>query len=204
MKRSIATAVALAAAALAMGACGASTEVTKPVAQATPPTSPAAPASQAPATTPPTSPPTTAAGKAHVGATLSLAGSGGDQADVTLSQVIAPATGADGPPTDDNGNPTTASYVATVFTVKNTGSQALQGDANSDVSVIGSDGQSYSPDFDNVNECTNFNDGSFALGAGESVNGCVVFVIPAGVTVAKVQWTPDSGFGSSFGEWLVP
>ena len=152
MKRSIATAAALATAALAMGACGASTEVNKPVALA--PATTSAPASQA---APTTSPPTTAPkGVAHVGATLSLSGTGGEQAAVTLSQVIAP------------------------------------------------DGQSYSPDFDNVSECTNFNDGSFALGPAEQVNGCVVFVIPQGVTVAKVQWTPDSGFGSSFGEWLVP
>ena len=55
-----------------------------------------------------------------------------------------------------------------------------------------------------MENCSGFSHGSFALGAGESVNGCVVFVIPAGVTVAKVQWTPDSGFGTSFGEWLVP
>ena len=200
MNRSIATAAALATAALAMGACGASTEVNKPVALA--PATTSAPASQA---APTTSPPTTAPkGVAHVGATLSLSGTGGEQAAVTLSQVIAPATGTDGPPTDSNGNPSSASYVATVFAVKNTGNQALQGDANNDVSVIGSDGQSYSPDFDNVSECTNFNDGSFALGPAEQVNGCVVFVIPQGVTVAKVQWTPDSGFGSSFGEWLVP
>lgn len=137
---------------------------------------------------------------AHTGATLALKAADGQTASVTLTKVIDPASGADQFTTPDPGK----RFVATVFTITNTSHQAVQGDANNDVSVIGSDNQSYSPDFSDVAECTNFNSGSFNLGAGESVSGCVVFQVPTAVTVAKVQFTPSAGFASDFGEWLNP
>jgi hypothetical protein len=207
MKCTLGVGAALAVLALAFAACGGTTEVDKPAAS----TAPAA-APTTVATTPPpaaasaTSPPTTAAtsGSAHVGATLSLTGEGGDQANVTLSQVIDPATGTDGPPTDDNGNPENDVYVETVLNITNTGSGSYQDDANSDATLIGSDGQSYSPDFDDVAECTNFSSGSYQLGPGESANGCVVFVLPDGVSPTKFQYGLDSDFGSNFGEWKIP
>jgi hypothetical protein len=136
---------------------------------------------------------------AHVGATLSLS-AGGASEQVTLLQVIDPAQGADQFNTPDPGK----RFVATVFRITNTGTAAGQGDADNDAAVIGSDGQSYTADLDTVGECTDFDDGSFSLGPGESVTGCVVFQLPTGTTVARVQWTPASGFASVFGEWLVP
>jgi ABC-type Fe3+-hydroxamate transport system substrate-binding protein len=169
------------AVALVATACGSVSEVNQP----------AASSSQAAAT----SSSATAKVTAHVGATLTLT-----DEQVTLTKVIDPATGADQYTVPDTGK----RFVATVFTIKNTASQAGQGDANSNTSVIGSDNQGYSPDFSNVSECTNFNDGSFELGPGESVSGCVVFQLPTGVTVAKVQWSPSSGFSGDFAEWLVP
>jgi hypothetical protein len=147
---------------------------------------------------------TTKPGTAHVGATLSLSGSGGATAQVTLSQVNNPATGASGPPTDSSGNPNGDTYVATLMTIKNTSSSAIQGDANNDSTLIGSNNQSYSADFDSVNECTNFNSGSYQLAAGETAAGCVVFVMPPGVTPVKFHYSPDSGFSINFGEWLIP
>ncbi len=193
----------------------ASTATTAPPTTAPPTTAPptTAPPTTAPPTTAPptTAPPTTVgaanpsvagSGSGHVGSTLALTDSSGDKTNVTLNQVIDPATGSDGPPTDASGNPTTSSYVATVVTITNTGSQPIQDDANSDAALIGSDGQDYTADFDDVSECTNFNDGEFSIEPGESTTGCVVFVLPAGVNPAKVQWTPD--LGGNFGQWLVP
>jgi hypothetical protein len=141
--------------------------------------------------------------KAHVGATLSLTGDNA-KADISLNQVINPATGETGPPTDDQGNPNGDVYVATLLTIKNTGSSALQGDANNDSTLIGSNNQSYSADFDSVTECTNFNSGGYQLGVGESATGCVVFKLPPGITPVKFQYNPASGFASDFGEWLIP
>ncbi len=160
-------------AALALAGCSAAKEVNSPVTTAASASNSTVATTPTKATTASTS--TTKPGEAHVGATLSLSGSGGAKADVTLTQVINPATGADGPPTDDQGNPNGDSYVATLLTIKDTGTSALQGDANGDSTLIGSNNQSYTADFDDVNECTNFNSGSYQLGVGESATGCVVF-----------------------------
>lgn len=181
------TRTALALVALAAAATACTPTATRQV------TAPAA-APVAHASSPPKSP------VAHVGATLQLAGASGSMMGVTLTQVIDPAQGASQFDTPDGGK----RFVATVFTLRDTGTSAVSGDANGDASVIGTDTQSYSPDFDSVAECTNFNNGSFALGAGESVSGCVVFQLPTGVNVAKVQWAPSEGVASDFGQWLVP
>jgi hypothetical protein len=119
---------------------------------------------------------------------------------VTLTKVIDPATGGDQYTVPDTGK----RFVAAVFTIKDTATQAGTGDANSNATLIGSDNQDYTADFDSVSECTNFSDGEFQLGPGESTTGCVVFQVPTAVTVAKVQWSPQSGFSGSFAEWLVP
>lgn len=193
--------IAIGAVALALAACT-TKEVSAPASTA------AGTGSNSTVATAPTSKPTTTtttkAGTAHVGAALSLVGADGAKADVTLTQVINPATGAAGPPTDSSGNPSGAVYVSTLITIKNTGSTALQGDANNDSTLIGSNNQSYSADFDSVNECTDFNSGSYQIGVGESATGCVTYVLPAGVTPVKFQYSPSSGFSNNFGEWLIP
>ena len=86
---------------------------------------------------------------------------------MTLTQVIDPATGADQFATPDAGK----RFVATVLTIKNIGGSAIQGDANSDGSLIGSDNQTYTADFNDVSGCTNFNSGSYQLAPGESADG---------------------------------
>jgi hypothetical protein len=115
-------------------------------------------------------------------------------------KVIDPAQGSDEFTVPEQGK----RFVAVVFAVRNVGSSPDQGDANNNTTVIGSDNQSYSADFDNVNGCTNFSEGSYQLGPGESANGCVVVQLPKAVNAAKVQWNPQSGFSDSFAEWLVP
>lgn len=142
-----------------------------------------------------TKPPATTA---HVGSTLAIGGSKG--LAVTLSQVIDPANGADQFTTPDAGK----RFIAVNLTIVNKGTAAYSDDANNNVTLIGSDNQSYTSDFDSVSECTNFNDGSYTLAAGESTTGCVVFEVPDAVTTSKVQFQTISGFSNSTGEWLVP
>lgn len=132
---------------------------------------------------------------AHTGATLSLSGE-----SVQLVQVIDPASATDSFMTANPGD----RFVATLFKITNTGKQAGEGDANNNATVIGSNDQSYQADFDDVSQCTNFNSGSFQLGPGESATGCVVFQVPTGVSVAKVQWSPGGGLGGDFAEWVNP
>jgi hypothetical protein len=135
---------------------------------------------------------------AHVGSTVNIGGSKG--LGVTLTQVIDPASGADQYTTADAGK----RFVAVDLKITNNGTAAFSDDANSDVTLIGTDNQSYTADFDSVSECTNFNSGQFTLSPGESSTGCVVFQVPNGVNTAKVQFQTESGFSGSTGEWLVP
>jgi hypothetical protein len=135
---------------------------------------------------------------AHVGATVDVGG--GKGLAVTLNQVIDPASGADQYTTPNAGD----RFVAVDIKIVNNGTAAFSDDANSDVTLIGTDNQSYTADFDNVNECTNFNSGQYTLAPGESTTGCVVFQVPDAVNTAKVQFQIQSGLSQSTGEWLVP
>jgi hypothetical protein len=152
------------------------------------------PGATAPGTTTPT------ASKGHVGATINLSGSSGASADVTLTQIIDPAQGGDQYTTPDDGK----RFVGAVMTIKNVGTSAFTGDAASNSTIMGSDGQIYTPDFNSLAGCTDFDNGQYQLGAGESATGCVAFQIPNGVTVVKFKFNPDAGYASDFGEWAVP
>lgn len=141
---------------------------------------------------------------AHVGATRHLTSDSGSGLDITLDQIINPATGEQGPPTDDDGKPNGGTYVAAMLTIKNTGTTAVQDDANNDAAMVGSNDEDYATDLHTVKECTNFDDGIYRLDPGESERGCVVFVLPKGVTPARFKFTPSAGFALDFGEWLIP
>jgi hypothetical protein len=141
-------------------------------------------------------PTSTTAGAAGVGSALSFTDERGVPYAVTLSQLIDPAEGADIAPNSGD------RYVAAVFVIADTSpSQSTSDDANSDASVVGSDNQTYSADFNDVNGCTNFNNGQYQLNPGQSSTGCVVFQLPTNVNVQLVEWSPTGGFGGNFGEW---
>lgn len=135
---------------------------------------------------------------AHVGDTLNLARIGEGQIAVLLMQIINPATVRDGLGDLDK------TYVATRLTITNTGTSTIVGDANNDVSLVGSDDQIYPADFTGVTECTNFTYGQFLLAVNQSVTGCVTFALPPGVTPVKVKYAPSSGISHDVGEWLNP
>jgi hypothetical protein len=121
-----------------------------------------------------------------------------DSYDVTLVKVIDPATGADQFTTPDAGK----HFVGTVFTITgDTGS--TNDDANSDAVVIGSDGQTYTFDANDIAGYTNFNYGNFTVSAGRHATGAVVFQLPNGVKVASVQWNPNTFTTSSPATWNV-
>lgn len=141
---------------------------------------------------------TKAATDAHVGAVLNIGGSKG--LAVTLQQVMDPATSDNQYITADAGK----RFVAVKLQIQNNGQASYQDDANNNVTLIGSDNQSYTADFDPISGCTNFSNGEYTLAAGESATGCVVFQVPNGVKAAKVQFQTISGLSSSTGKWLVP
>ncbi len=135
------------------------------------------------------------------GVTQSVTSQTGVAYSVQLVQVTDPASPATPTVTTPGAGDR---FVAAEFTIADTGSKPLSDDANSDVTVVGSNNQTYRAGFATISGCTNFNSGSFALQPGESVTGCVVFTVPNGVSVAKVEWSPSGGFTSHFVEWSVP
>ncbi len=141
--------------------------------------------------------PAAAKSTARLGEQLDLTRADGSTIAVTLVQVINPATVAHG--RGEAGK----TYVATELKLTDTGTTAIEGDVNVNVSVIGSDKQSYSADLNDVTECPNFDMGTFHLEAGKSATGCVVFALPHGVTPVTVQYRPSAGFAGDSGEWQV-
>jgi hypothetical protein len=156
------------------------------------------PAQQTGSTATGASPAKAPASVAHVGSAITVS-TGNTKADVTLLAVTDPAQGADQYTNPDSGK----RFVATQVKIANGGTGTLLEDANNDLSIIGSDNQTYTPAFDNLAGCTNFNNGSYTLAAGETTTGCVAFQVPTGVTTSKVRFELV-GFGGVQGEWLVP
>ena len=135
---------------------------------------------------------------ARIGDTLNLTRTDGSEIAVTLTEVINPATPVSGGGHDQK------RYVAAKLTITDRGDAAIEGAVNVNASVIGSDNQRYVAELaSDVTECTNFDSGIYHLSPGESTTGCVVFALPAGVTPARVRYTPSEGFASDSGEWLI-
>jgi hypothetical protein len=150
-----------------------------------------------PANTPSAQPSRTPKPPARIGATLDLARIGDGRIAVTLVRVIDPATVS-----SFVAEPGKA-YAATLLTIANTGGSTIVGDANNDVSVLGSDEQTYRAALAGVAECQNFTYGGFLLAPGQSATGCVSFALPPGVTPVKVTYSPSSGLSHDVGEWLT-
>jgi hypothetical protein len=180
--------VAAAAALLVIAGCG---SITK--AQPSANTGAAAPASSTPAPSPSNSL------SGPVGTVYTVTDPGGSKISVTLTKVIDPAQGADQFTTPDIGN----RFVGAVFTIADL-SGTFSDDANNDATLVGSNGQTYTADFDSIAGYTNFNDGEYTVGAGEKSVGAVTFQLPLAVRVTKIEWSANGGFGGAPAEWLIP
>ena len=142
-------ALAVALAVLAIAGCGTMTKTPAPAG-----TGPAALAS----TKAVPSPSNSLSGP--VGTVYTVTGQSGGKMSVTLTKVIDPAPGADQFNTAGNGN----RFVGAVFTITGI-SGTLSDDANNDATLIGSNGQTYSADFDSIAGYTNFNNGEYNVSA---------------------------------------
>jgi hypothetical protein len=85
----------------------------------------------------------------------------------------------------------------------NTGAPASD-DANTDLTVIGSNKQVYQANFDPLAGCTNFDSGDYIVSPGTSEVGCVAFQVPTGITVAKIAFNPNGGFSTNNAYWTAP
>jgi hypothetical protein len=178
----------VAAAVLAIAGCGSITKTPAPAS-----TAPAALASTKAA------PPPSNSLSGPVGTVYTVTDQSGNKMSVTLTKVIDPVQGADQFTTPDSGN----RFVGAVFTISGV-SGRFSDDANNDATVIGSNGQTYTADFDSIAGYTNFNDGEYNVSAGENSVGAVTFQVPLTVKVTKIEWSANGGFGGAPAEWLVP
>jgi len=134
-----------------------------------------------------------------VGTVFSVTDQSGGKMSVSLTQAIDPAQGADQFTTPDSGN----RFVGAVFSIKGI-SGRFSDDANNDATLIGSNGQTYSADFNSIAGYTNFSHGEYNVGPGENSVGAVTFQVPVAVSVAKIEWSASGGFGGAPAEWLTP
>jgi hypothetical protein len=180
--------VAVAAAVLAIAGCGSITKTPAPASAR-----PAALASTKAAPSPSNSL------SGPVGTVYTVTDQSGNKISVTLTKVIDPAPGADQFTTPGNGN----RFVGAVFTITGI-SGTFSDDANNDATLIGSNGQTYTADFNSIAGYTNFNNGEYNVSAGENSVGAVTFQLPLTVKVTKIEWSANGGFGGAPAEWLVP
>ena len=133
-----------------------------------------------------------------VGAAISLQTTQGVQLIVTLEHVVDPARATLG-----EKPPPGTRFVAVKLTVTDrSASRDLSDSADDNVTVVGSNNETYTSYLAGASGCTNFDNGQYRLGPGESATGCVMFPVPEAVRVSEVKWTTDSGFGN-WGEWKV-
>ena len=181
--------VAAAAAMLGIAGCSSIAKTSTPAAH----TAPAAPASSKAAPSP------TNSLSGPVGTSYSASDQNGNNMTVTLTQVIDPAQGADQFTSPQKGN----RFVGAAFGIKGING-TFSDDANNDATLIGSNGQTYTADFDSIAGYTNFNDGEYSVSAGESSAGAVTFQVPVAVTVSKIEWSANGGLSGAPAEWLIP
>jgi len=134
----------------------------------------------------------------RIGSSFDLKDGSGSVYQVTLTEVIDPATGESQFTVPGDGK----RFVGLIFRVKALTGSPQNEDANNDAMVIGGNGQTYSADFDGIAGYTNFDHGTIRVAQGETVTGSVTFQLPNGVMVSTVKWTALSGFGST-AEWIV-
>jgi hypothetical protein len=168
--------------------------ITKP---STPVAAPATPAQATPAATPTPTPTPSLSGP--VGTTYKVTDGSGNVMTVTLTKMIDPAQGADQFSTPNNGY----RFVGAVFTLDGV-SGTFSDDANSDATLVGSNGQSYTADFDSIAGFTNFNSGEYNLTPGVRSVGAVTFQVPVGVSASAIQWSGSGGFGGAPATWTLP
>ena len=175
-----------------IAACGSVSKASAPAASTPPVAAPAATAAPSPAPSP------TSTLTGPVGTVYQVTDDSGNKMTVTLTRMIDPALGADQFSTPNN----EFRFVGAVFTLKGV-SGTFSDDANSDATVVGSNVQSYTADFNSIAGVTNFNNGEFNLTPGTTSIGAVTFQVPDGVKVASVQWS-GSIFGGPPATWVVP
>jgi hypothetical protein len=152
-----------------------------------------------PTNTAPTPTGTSASGPLTIGSTAVLSGeSEGEKLEATLLGYTAHVAGG------EYDEPSAGmQYVGITLRIRNIGKVAYSDSPSNGASVLSSTGRPGKTTLLTSGECGE----SFAtrvnIAPGEAQEGCIPFEIPEGTEVAKVQWTPSSGFSEETAEWQL-
>jgi hypothetical protein len=118
--------------------------------------------------------------------------------DVTVTRVI-----SHGQPADEFSSPDPGKrFYAVQFRLADTGTAAYSDSPSNGAAAVDAAGQSYQATISDVAGCQSF-PGTENIAAGDKGLGCVVFQVPTGAKITKIQFTLDSGFGPATGQWDV-
>jgi len=134
---------------------------------------------------------------AHVGDTLDLKTAAGNPFQMTLTQVTTDAHATSGSAGKNK------RFIAVMFQVTDTASQAIAGDSNADANLLAADGQAYLPDHTQLRECGSTTT-QYHVAPGKTSHSCVAFRVRTSVKITQVQFFPAAGSASDYGQWLVP
>jgi len=142
--------------------------------------------------------PSAAVKPAGLGDSITVAGFNGEKLTVTLVKVFPDAKGADEFTSPDAGK----HFYAAQLRIANAGSAAYSDSPDNSTVMKDASGQQFQADLSNVTAGQSF--GSVNIAPGDSVLGVVVFQVPTGDKLVKLQFTPDSGMGDHTAQWNLP
>jgi hypothetical protein len=135
---------------------------------------------------------------ARIGDTIRLRGNEeGSVMDVTLVKVVDPAQPGefDSPPSEGN------RYVAVQLRLTNVGTAIYSDSPTNGTELVDGQGQGFTEGAAETNAGPGI--GSPKISPGDSRLGFIAFELPKTSTLAKLQFTLDSGFGPETGEWTL-
>ncbi|WP_406112483.1 DUF4352 domain-containing protein [Kitasatospora purpeofusca] len=163
---------------------------------------PAKPADSKPAEAKPaeTKPAEAAKAPAKVGDTIALKSTleKGNTADITAVKVVDPAQSSNEYLHAADGK----HYVAVQFQIKPTGAKAYSEAPWSAAKVVDDQGQTYGPTLAETKAGPSFQTPT-NIASGETGKGFVVFEVPNGTKLDKVQFSLDNGFADQVGQWKL-
>ena len=119
----------------------------------------------------------------------------GDTATVTLVRVIDPAQSSNQFETPEPGY----RYVAAEFKIVNTG-KAFEPEPTSDTTAFDSAAHSYNTWYSDIAGCPSFAS-NLTLNPGDVADGCVMFQVPSGAQISKIEYVEQEGGGA--GTWTL-
>ena len=136
---------------------------------------------------------------AQVGATLPVTDSSGTKLDITVEQVIDPASGASQYSQPASGK----HFVGVKLRIRNAAAIIYQNNANNETTIMLSDGKAEDADYNPIAGCGNFSNGQVKLASQASVTGCVTFQVGNGEKVAEVRYH-NTVFPGTTAAWRLP